>query len=96
MRKSQHSHMELSTCGIVDITVEEVLSENALKEIDKSSGGAWEGTKVDAEFEKLMETLAGTGTQFLYLMTIYTPLITGATSFCDALINEPCYFRDVA
>ncbi|KAH3818539.1 heat shock 70 kDa protein 12A-like [Dreissena polymorpha] len=45
--------------GTVDITVHEVTGEKALKEVDKASGGAWGGTQVDAEFEKLMDTIAG-------------------------------------
>ncbi|KAH3818541.1 hypothetical protein DPMN_120262 [Dreissena polymorpha] len=45
--------------GTVDITVHEVVSDKELKEIDKASGGAWGGTTIDAEFEKLMDTIAG-------------------------------------
>ncbi|XP_045203603.2 heat shock 70 kDa protein 12B-like [Mercenaria mercenaria] len=40
--------------GTADITVHERQSDGGLKEVHKASGGAWGGTKVDEEFEKLL------------------------------------------
>ncbi|XP_052212853.1 heat shock 70 kDa protein 12A-like [Dreissena polymorpha] len=45
--------------GTVDITVHEVTSDMKLKEIEKASGGAWGGTKVNDAFKQFIDTLAG-------------------------------------
>ncbi|KAH3737743.1 hypothetical protein DPMN_044337 [Dreissena polymorpha] len=45
--------------GTVDITVHEVMKDMKLKEIEKASGGAWGGSKVDEAFEEFIDTLAG-------------------------------------
>ncbi|XP_052284848.1 heat shock 70 kDa protein 12A-like isoform X2 [Dreissena polymorpha] len=45
--------------GTVDITVHEITSDMRLKEIEKASGGAWGGTQVNLEFERLIDTIAG-------------------------------------
>ncbi|KAK3099628.1 hypothetical protein FSP39_007193 [Pinctada imbricata] len=43
--------------GTVDITVHEVQKDQTLKELDKASGGAWGGTRVDQSFKEMMEEL---------------------------------------
>lgn len=40
--------------GTADITVHERQADGGLKEVHKASGGAWGGTKVDEEFERLL------------------------------------------
>lgn len=45
--------------GTADITVHERQQDGGLKELHKASGGAWGGTKVDEEFDKLLVKLIG-------------------------------------
>ncbi|XP_053389098.1 heat shock 70 kDa protein 12B-like [Mercenaria mercenaria] len=45
--------------GTVDITVHEKQSDGGLKELFKASGGAWGGTRVDEEFNKLIISIFG-------------------------------------
>ncbi|KAH3704812.1 heat shock 70 kDa protein 12A-like [Dreissena polymorpha] len=47
--------------GTVDITVHEVTPDMKLKEIEKASGGAWGGTKVNEAYKQFIDTLAGGG-----------------------------------
>lgn len=45
--------------GTVDITVQEVLHDNNLRELHKASGGAWGGTKVDENFLQMIVKVVG-------------------------------------
>ncbi|XP_033731605.1 heat shock 70 kDa protein 12B-like [Pecten maximus] len=45
--------------GTVDITVHQVQDGGTLKEVCAASGGDWGGTKVDAQFEKLLRNAFG-------------------------------------
>ncbi|KAL3879596.1 hypothetical protein ACJMK2_031885 [Sinanodonta woodiana] len=45
--------------GTIDITVHEVLSDGKLKELYKSSGGAWGGTQVDEAYRQFLISLVG-------------------------------------
>ncbi|KAK3600051.1 hypothetical protein CHS0354_012742 [Potamilus streckersoni] len=45
--------------GTVDITVHEVLSGGKLKELQKSTGGAWGGTQVDEAYKKFINIIVG-------------------------------------
>ncbi|XP_063413069.1 heat shock 70 kDa protein 12B-like [Mytilus trossulus] len=45
--------------GTVDITVQEVLEKDNLKELHKASGGAWGGTKVDENFMQMIVKVVG-------------------------------------
>ncbi|XP_045203378.2 heat shock 70 kDa protein 12A-like [Mercenaria mercenaria] len=45
--------------GTVDITVHEVMENGKVKELEKASGGAWGGTKVDDAFELFLTEIAG-------------------------------------
>lgn len=47
--------------GTVDITVHEVQCNGTLKELDKASGGAWGGTRVDESFKEMLEEIVGGG-----------------------------------
>lgn len=47
--------------GTVDITVHEVQFNGTLKELDKASGGAWGGTRVDESFKEMLEEIVGGG-----------------------------------
>ena len=47
--------------GTVDITVHEVQTNGTLKELDKASGGAWGGTRVDESFKEMLEDIVGKG-----------------------------------
>ncbi|XP_061183641.1 heat shock 70 kDa protein 12A-like [Saccostrea echinata] len=47
--------------GTVDITVHEVQFNGTLKELDKASGGAWGGTRVDQSFKEMLEEIVGGG-----------------------------------
>ena len=49
----------VSTGGTVDITVHEVRSDKALKEIHRATGGPWGGTKVDDAFQEYLLELFG-------------------------------------
>ncbi|KAK3100734.1 hypothetical protein FSP39_024387 [Pinctada imbricata] len=45
--------------GTVDVTVQEVLEDNNLRELHKASGGAWGGTYVDSAFLQVIIKLVG-------------------------------------
>lgn len=45
--------------GTVDVTVQEVLSDNSLQELHKASGGAWGGMEVDEAFRQLLIRIVG-------------------------------------
>jgi hypothetical protein len=51
--------MILFSGGTVDITVQEILHDNSLKELHKASGGAWGGTKVDEQFLQMIVQVVG-------------------------------------
>lgn len=51
--------MHRSSGGTLDITAHEVLENEDIREIYHATGGDFGGTKVDAEFEKLMEAYFG-------------------------------------
>ncbi|KAH3788072.1 hypothetical protein DPMN_166202 [Dreissena polymorpha] len=55
--------LDVGSCT-VDITVYEVYSDDqtktvALRELDKANGGEWGGTRVDGEFEHMLEEVLG-------------------------------------
>ncbi|XP_053395912.1 heat shock 70 kDa protein 12B-like [Mercenaria mercenaria] len=45
--------------GTVDITFHQVIVDDKLREIHKASGGAWGGTRIDDEYEKLLKSIVG-------------------------------------
>ncbi|KAL4230003.1 hypothetical protein ACF0H5_010391 [Mactra antiquata] len=45
--------------GTVDITVHEVTNKGTLREVIRASGGAWGGTRVDAAYDKLLDSIFG-------------------------------------
>lgn len=47
------------TGGTVDVTIQEVLPDNTLKELHKASGGAWGGTKIDEAFLQMIISIVG-------------------------------------
>jgi hypothetical protein len=51
--------MILFSGGTVDITVQEILHDNNLKELHKASGGAWGGTKVDEKILQMIVKVVG-------------------------------------
>jgi hypothetical protein len=62
--KKKHIHNKFRSIifisgGTVDITVQEVLHDNNLRELHKASGGAWGGTKVDEQFLQMIVKVVG-------------------------------------
>jgi molecular chaperone DnaK (HSP70) len=62
--KKKHIHNKFRSIifisgGTVDITVQEVLHDNKLRELHKASGRAWGGTKVDEEFLQMIVKVVG-------------------------------------
>lgn len=51
--------MILFSGGTVDITVQEVLHDDNLRELHRASGGAWGGTKVDDNFLQMIVKVVG-------------------------------------
>lgn len=45
--------------GTVDVTVHEVIDKDTLMELDKATGGAWGGTKVDEAYMNVMKEIYG-------------------------------------
>ena len=46
-------------CGTIDITAHKVLNDGTVREIIKSNGGNWGGTRVDGEYLDFIKCLLG-------------------------------------